>query len=65
MIPPLDITKENDDYRTMTTPPDTTGKWIALKRGKGTTREIVVGYLEVFRAHGGMWVTIPGKSRAL
>jgi hypothetical protein len=44
--------------------PATRGRWTAVYRGRGTPRERIVGWLEVFQARGrDVWVTVPDSSR--
>ncbi len=43
--------------------PRSTGRWKPLVSGLGTPDECIVGWVEVFRARGGRWVSVPGSSR--
>jgi hypothetical protein len=40
--------------------PKTTGRWAPIIKGKGTSQEKVIGYLELFWAEHCGWVSAPG-----
>lgn len=43
--------------------PRTSGRWSPMIRERGTPRQHVVGWLEVFQTRKGLWVSVPGSSR--